>query len=267
MTVTERRCGGSWRLRDAEDYGPKHVEAFGEAAGHDHPPAAEQRHRARERRAERGGRLLQLFASGGSPARAAAISSRPSASPALLCDRVECRPCRMAFEPSVEFRRRRRSGSAEAQPKDAAAPSGPRTIRPSASTAEPIPVPIAMRIASETSRAAPSAASASSARWASLPSATATPGKQARKILSVEIGQVRNPDASGAGRQSRNRDPDARDRDAPRSGPRRDAGSVSRSGGAGQCPSATASPSRPASASAARKLVPPRSMPSAAVIP
>ena len=42
---------------------------------------------------------------------------------------------------------------------------------------------------------------------------------------------------------------------------------LARSSGAGQCPSVTASPSRPTCARAARKLVPPRSRQSAAVIP
>ena len=109
-----------------------------------------------------------------SPARTVAISARASVQLARLAMASSAVPEALrSSQPRASSPRS--AGSAQAQPKEAAAPLGPCTIRPSARTAEPMPVPIARRMTSDALRAAPSAASARRASWASLPSATVTP--------------------------------------------------------------------------------------------
>ena len=173
-SVTPLRCGGRWRLRTGRisgasasiasatppdtitDWLPSNATAPAIVA-----PSAAQGFFSASRAAR-------------SPARAAAISARASVQPARLAMASSAVPEALrSSQPKLGSPES--VGSAKAQPNEAAAPLGPRTIRPSAKTAEPMPVPIASRMTSDAPRAEPSAASARRASWASLPSATVTP--------------------------------------------------------------------------------------------
>ena len=166
-------------LENGQDQRRKHVDPFRDASGHDHRLAAQQRDSAGDRGAKRRARLPQRLRARRRRLRAPLRSAlaRPPSRRALRWRRaLSPRRCVRA---SRGLRSPGSAGSAQAQPKEAAAPPRPCTIRPSARTAEPMPVPIARRMTSEALRAAPSAASARRASLASLPSATVTPENMA----------------------------------------------------------------------------------------
>ena len=87
-------------LENGQDHRRKHVDPFGDASGHDHRLAAQQRDRAGDRRAKRRARLAQrLQAHPVACARRRDQRSpvRPAGAP---CDGVERRPRGVAFEPA-----------------------------------------------------------------------------------------------------------------------------------------------------------------------
>ena len=117
--------GRQMALEHAQDERPEHVDPFRNASGHDHGLAAEQRDSAGDRGAERGGRLLQPL-------------ERGAVAGACRCDqRSPVRSVRRAwrlrqgpFPPRCARAIRGLSspasaGSAQAQPKEAAAPPAP----------------------------------------------------------------------------------------------------------------------------------------------
>jgi len=88
------------------------------------------------------------------PRRAAAISSAPSAIPSRAAIASRARP--EATRSSQPLRASPASlGSPEAQPNEQAPPCAPATIAPLASTADPMPVPMESRMASDIPKAAP----------------------------------------------------------------------------------------------------------------
>src|SRR5574337_328853 len=110
--------------------------------------------------------------------RALSMSAAPPRKPRPAAMRSSARPDAMrSSEPAPSSHAS--SSVAAAKPNEQAPPCAPATMRPSARTPEPIPVPIAMRIASERLTAAPAEASASKENCASLPTVVSTPGSEA----------------------------------------------------------------------------------------
>src|SRR5574337_2233140 len=113
-----------------------------------------------------------------SPSRALSMSAGPPRRPRPAATRSSARPDAMrSSEPAPSSHAS--SSVAAAKPNEQAPPCAPATMRPSARTPEPIPVPIAMRIASESLTAAPAEASARKENCASLPTVVSTPGSEA----------------------------------------------------------------------------------------
>ena len=189
---------------------PEHVDALGESARYDHGAAAEHGDRAGERGAERGAGFLQAFARdwvAGARRRNQLRVRRRDRGPRAIASKAGPAAWRSSHPWTLSPAS---SGSAQAQPNDAAAPPV---------AAHDPPVRQHRRTdagADRDENGVPDVAGRAQGRFGEerevgvVAERHGHTREQTTQILTIEIGEVRDPCACGPRREARYRQPDAR---------------------------------------------------------